>query len=72
MFAHPPGPAIRTPQPFQSEQIQMTKSKPNKPYDFEAIRNGLPFFKKGHRMVQASWWNVTPSGDYAADLKTGR
>jgi hypothetical protein len=23
-------------------------------------------------MVQASWWNVTPSGDYAADLKTGR
>jgi hypothetical protein len=50
----------------------MTKSKPNKPDTLEATRDALPFFRKGNRTVKASWWNVTPSGDYAADLATGQ
>ena len=32
----------------------------------------LSFFKKGRGKVATSWWNVTPSGDYAADLETGK
>ena len=36
-----------------------------------ATRDGLPFFKKGRGKVKTSWWNVTPSGDYGADLETG-
>jgi hypothetical protein len=49
----------------------MTKSKTSKPDTLEATRDALPFFRKGNRTVKASWWNVTPSGDYAADLATG-
>ncbi len=37
-----------------------------------ALRDALPFFKKGRGKVATSWWNVTPSGDYSADLKTGK
>jgi hypothetical protein len=37
-----------------------------------ALRDALPFFKKGRGKVVTSWWNVTPSGDYATDLKTGK
>jgi hypothetical protein len=37
-----------------------------------ALRDALPFFKKGHGKVATSWWNVSPSGDYSADLKTGK
>ena len=36
-----------------------------------AIRDALPFFKKGRGKVATSWWNVTPTGKYAADLETG-
>lgn len=36
-----------------------------------AMRDALPFFKKGRGKIESSWWNVTPSGDYAADLETG-
>jgi hypothetical protein len=36
-----------------------------------AIRDTLPFFRKGRGKVETSWWNVTPSGDYAADIETG-
>lgn len=37
-----------------------------------AARDSLPFFKKGRGTGSASWWNVTPSGSYAADLETGK
>ena len=37
-----------------------------------ALRDALPFFRKGRGKVETSWWNVTPSGDYAADLETGK
>ena len=36
-----------------------------------ALRDTLPFFTARHGKVAASWWNVTPSGDYVADLRTG-
>jgi len=36
------------------------------------LRDALPFFKKGRGKVATSWWNVTPSGNYATDLKTGK
>lgn len=37
-----------------------------------AQRDALPFFKKGRGKVAASWWSVEPSGDYVADLETGK
>lgn len=40
--------------------------------DAIATRDALPFFKKGRRKVATTWWNVTPSGDYVADLETGK
>lgn len=43
-----------------------------KPDDLTAIRNALPFFKPGRGKVETSWWNVTPSGNYAVDLETGK
>jgi hypothetical protein len=36
-----------------------------------AMRDALPFFRKGRGKVEMSWWDVKPSGDYAADLQTG-
>jgi hypothetical protein len=40
--------------------------------DATAIRDALPFFKKRRGKVAQSWWNVSPSGNYAADLETGK
>jgi hypothetical protein len=40
--------------------------------DATTLRDALPFFKKGHGKVATSWWNVTPSGNYSADLETGK
>jgi hypothetical protein len=37
----------------------------------EEMRDAVPFFKKRRGKVAHSWWNVTPSGNYAADLETG-
>jgi hypothetical protein len=39
--------------------------------DATAIRDALPFFRKGRGKVASSWWNVTPAGDYATDIATG-
>ena len=36
-----------------------------------AMRDALPFIKKGRGKVGISWWSVKPSGDYSADLETG-
>ena len=36
------------------------------------MRDALPFFRKGKRGEESSWWNVTPSGGYSADLETGK
>ncbi len=36
------------------------------------LRDALPFFKKGRGKVATSWWNVTPTGNYSADLETGK
>ena len=46
-------------------------SKPKAKNEAIAMRDALPFFRKGRGKVETSWWNVTPSGNYAADLKTG-
>jgi len=45
-----------------------TKSK----NEATALRDALPFFKKGRGKVATSWWNVAPSGNYSADLETGK
>lgn len=50
----------------------MTKRKTTAKPDAIATRDALPFFKKGRGKVAASWWNVTPSGNYAKDLETGK
>src|SRR5450759_967742 len=40
--------------------------------DPTTLRNALPFFRKRRGKIGQSWWNVTPSGNYVADLKTGK
>jgi hypothetical protein len=51
----------------------MAKAKNSTKPKNEAItlRDALPFFKRGRGKVATSWWSVTPSGNYAADLATG-
>ena len=36
------------------------------------LRDALPFFRKKTRTKNASWWSVKPTGDYVADLETGK
>lgn len=52
----------------------MTSAKPKTKTTNQAtaMRDALPFFRKGRGKVETSWWDVTPSGDYAADLTTGK
>jgi hypothetical protein len=51
----------------------MTNAKNStKTNDATALRDALPFFKKGRGKVATSWWNVTPSGNYSANLETGK
>lgn len=50
----------------------MAKAKNStKENDATALRDALPFFKKGRGKVKPSWWNVTPSGNYGTDIETG-
>jgi hypothetical protein len=49
----------------------MAKAKTKAKNDATAMRDALPFFRKRRGKVAASWWNVTPSGNYTADLETG-
>jgi hypothetical protein len=58
--------------PIARSAAKTTKPKPKAKNEAIAMRDALPFFKKGRGKVETSWWNVTPSGSYAADLKTGQ
>ncbi|SNS36778.1 hypothetical protein SAMN05216374_1002 [Tardiphaga sp. OK246] len=40
--------------------------------ELQQLRDALPFFKNGQGAEPTSWWNVTPTGDYATDLATGQ
>jgi hypothetical protein len=40
--------------------------------DATTLRDALPFFRKRRGKVGQSRWNVTPSGNYSADLETGK
>jgi hypothetical protein len=60
----------RTPIARSSAKTSKSKTKPKN--EAMAMRDALPFFRKGHGKVETSWWDVAPSGDYAADLKTGK
>jgi hypothetical protein len=56
-----------------SAKTSKTKAKKAKvKNEATAMRDALPFFKKGRGKVETSWWDVTPSGDYATDLETGK
>lgn len=55
----------------QAKPKNSTKQAGKREREHTALRDALPFFKKGRGKVKTSWWNVTPSGDYAADLQTG-
>ena len=46
-------------------------STKNRAAEAHKMRDALPFFKKRRGKVASSWWNVTPSGDYATDWETG-
>jgi hypothetical protein len=65
-------PAFTTePKPICKGNRTMAKAKISTK-ETTALRDALPFFKKGHGKVTASWWHVTPSGSYAADVETGK
>jgi hypothetical protein len=49
-----------------------TNSTRQRKNEATALRDALPFFKKGRGKVATPWWNVTPSGNYSADLETGK
>jgi hypothetical protein len=69
-----PAPIITTPHNCKARYIPMTKAKNSTTKiksESIALRDALPFFKKGRGNVATSWWNVTLSGNYAADLETG-
>jgi hypothetical protein len=59
----------RTPIARSSARTTTPKTKKNEAI---AMRDALPFFRNGRGKVETSWWNVTPSGDYAADIETGK
>jgi hypothetical protein len=52
----------------------MAKAKNSAKAKSEAttIRDALPFFRNRRGKVAQSYWNVTPSGDYSANLETGK
>src|SRR6202165_4369336 len=77
MRKHSPGPDHQNPsRPHkQKRDIPMTKrtNSTRKPKnEATELRDALPFFKKGRGKVATSWWNVTPAGNYSADLETGK
>src|SRR3984893_1772335 len=77
MREHSPGPDHQNPsRPHkQKRDIPMTKrtnSTRQPKNEATALRDALPFFKKGRGKVATSWWNVTPAGNYSADLETGK
>ena len=57
--------------PIARSSARTSKPKTKAKDEATAIRDALPFFRKGRGKVETSWWNVKPSGDYAADLQTG-
>lgn len=67
-----PPPIIAKAAPRSRKRTTAKSAKGRKPDELDAIRNALPFFRAGGRKVDASWWNVTPSGNYSADLETGK
>jgi hypothetical protein len=64
--------AMATATPKKKTAMAKLKKSMQPKNEATAIRDALPFFKKGRGKVAASWWNVTPSGNYAADLETGK
>jgi hypothetical protein len=58
--------------PIARSSAKASKPKAKAKNEAIAMRDALPFFRKGRGKVETSWWSVTPSGDYAADIKTGK
>jgi hypothetical protein len=65
-------PFTTEPKPICKGYRTMAKTKTSAKNDATAIRDALPFFKNRQGKVAQSYWNVTPSGDYATDLETGK
>jgi hypothetical protein len=57
--------------PIARSSAKTSKPKTKAKDEATAMRDALPFFRKGRGKVETSWWDVKPSGDYAADLQTG-
>jgi hypothetical protein len=57
--------------PIAHSSAKTSEPKMKAKSEATAMRDALPFFRKGRGKVETSWWNVTPSGDYATDLETG-
>jgi hypothetical protein len=64
-------PIARRREPIVRSSARTSKPKANAKNEAIAMRDALPFFRKGRGKVETSWWNVTPSGNYAADINTG-
>jgi hypothetical protein len=62
----------RTPIARSSAKTSKPKTRRTKAKnEATAMRDALPFFRKGRGKIPTSWWNVTPSGNYSADIETG-
>jgi hypothetical protein len=61
----------RTPIARSSVKTSKSKTKAKAKNEATATRDALPFFQKGRGKIPTSWWNVTPSGNYSADIETG-
>jgi hypothetical protein len=58
--------------PIVRSSAKASKPKAKAKNEAIAMRDALPFFRKGRGKIETSWWNVAPSGDYGADLETGK
>lgn len=67
-----PPPIMMKPAPKSRKPATGKAATAAKPVDLITLRDALPFFRSGRGKIETSWWNVTPSGDYTADLETGK
>lgn len=62
----------RKPDTKRSRRRPSKSAREAKKSEAEKMRDALPFFRNRTRSSEASWWTISPSGNYSADLETGK
>lgn len=55
-----------------AKACEARRRRPANASELTVLRDALPFFRKGRGKVETSWWDVIPTGNYVADLDTGK